>query len=100
MVPACHAAISAHLDLLGFLLLGILGSVGHCGAMCSPFVLFVSRQYCAPQCPRAATLRVQLWYHAGRIATYAALGAAAGALGSAIELTGKLVGIQRSAAVV
>lgn len=84
-------------DLLGFLTLGLLGGVGHCIGMCSPFVLFVSRRAGAGG---TAALRAQGWYTAGRIATYAVLGAAAGALGSAVEMAGRLVGVRRGAMVV
>lgn len=93
------AAALQSIDLLGFLTLGLLGGVGHCVGMCSPFVLFVSRRYGAPagRHTRAAS---QLWYTAGRIVTYAALGALAGALGGVTELAGALLGVHRAAAIV
>jgi hypothetical protein len=87
------------IDLLGFLTLGLLGGFGHCVGMCSPFVLFVSRRYTAPDAGRGASLVAQSWYTAGRITTYAALGAAAGALGGVVQLAGTLVGLQRAASV-
>jgi len=71
------------------LLAGLSGSVVHCTAMCGPFVLGqaadrMARLPAGRLC-EAARLRsgLLLPYHAGRIATYAALGAAAGLLGSA-----------------
>ena len=88
------------IDLLGFLTLGLLGGFGHCVGMCSPFVLFVSRRYVAPGAGRAAALTAQLWYTAGRVTTYAALGALAGALGGVVELAGTLLGLQRAAAII
>jgi hypothetical protein len=101
------------IDLLGFLTLGVLGGFGHCVGMCSPFVLFVSRRYGRPEpsekgsggvAPLAdggrAAFAAQLWYTAGRVATYAALGALAGALGGVVELAGALLGLQRAASVV
>jgi hypothetical protein len=88
------------IDLLGFLTLGLLGGLGHCVGMCSPFVLFVSRRYVPAGGARAAVVAAQLWYTTGRIVTYAALGAAAGALGGVVELAGGLVGLQRAASVV
>ena len=88
------------IDLLGFLTLGLLGGFGHCVGMCSPFVLFVSRRYAAPGAGRPAAFAAQLWYAAGRIATYAVLGAAAGALGGVVELAGGLLGMQRAASIV
>ena len=87
-------------ELLGFLTLGLLGGLGHCVGMCSPFVLFVSRQYRRPGDGRAATFVAQGWYTAGRIATYAMLGAVAGALGGVVELAGGLLGVRRGAAIV
>jgi len=100
------------IDLLGFLTLGLLGGFGHCVGMCSPFVLFVSRRYSAGS--GTATERsarpdpsrqhsppgAQAWYTAGRIVTYALLGALAGAIGSVVELAGALVGLQRAASLV
>jgi sulfite exporter TauE/SafE len=88
------------IDLLGFLTLGLLGGFGHCVGMCSPFVLFVSRRYGSPGGGRRAAFGAQLWYTAGRIVTYAALGAAAGALGGVVELAGAMLGVQRAAAIV
>ena len=87
-------------SLFGFLSLGLLGGFGHCVGMCSPFVLFVSRRYVAPDAGRAAAFRAQLWYTAGRVLTYALLGALAGALGGVVQLAGALLGLQRAASVV
>ncbi len=87
-------------SLLGFLSLGLLGGFGHCVGMCSPFVLFVSRRYVAPEAGRAAAFRAQLWYTAGRVLTYAILAALAGALGGVVQLAGALLGLQRAASVV
>ena len=87
------------IDLIGFLTLGLLGGLGHCVGMCSPFVLFVSRQYVRPGDARSAIFAAQAWYTAGRIVTYAFLGAVAGALGGVVELAGTLLGFQRGAAI-
>ncbi len=94
----CHP-VQQTIDLLGFLTLGLLGSFGHCVGMCSPFVLFVSRRYAAGG-DRAAAFAAQGWYTAGRVTTYAVLGAVAGALGVAVEKAGAVVGMQRAALVV
>jgi len=88
------------IDLLGFLTLGLVGGLGHCVGMCSPFVLFVSRRYVAPGAGRGAAFLAQLWYSLGRVVTYSLLGALAGALGSVVELAGALLGLQRAASVV
>jgi sulfite exporter TauE/SafE len=86
-------------DLLGFLALGFLGGFGHCVGMCAPFVLLVSRRFAAPDASRAAVPAAQLWYTAGRVLTYAVLGAAAGVVGGVVELAGSLLGLQRAASV-
>ena len=88
------------IDLVGFLTLGMLGGFGHCVGMCSPFVLFVSRHYGADRRGRRGASAAQAWYTAGRIATYAALGAVAGALGGVVQLAGATLGLQRAASVV
>jgi uncharacterized protein len=88
------------IDLLGFLTLGLLGGFGHCVGMCSPFVVLVSRRWVPPEAGRGAAFRAQLWYAAGRVATYAGLGAVAGFVGGTVELAGSLLGVQRAASVV
>ena len=88
------------LDFLGFLMLGLLGGFGHCVGMCMPFVLFIGRRFGRPGGSRAEALTVQAYYSVGRIATYVGMGVAAGALGSAVELAGGMVGFQRAASVV
>jgi hypothetical protein len=88
------------IDLLGFVTLGLLGGFGHCVGMCSPFVLFVSRRYAPAEGGHRTAFVAQLWYTAGRVATYAALGAVAGGLGSVVQLAGALLGVQRASAVV
>ena len=85
------------IDLLGFLTLGLLGGFGHCVGMCSPFVLFVSRRHAPPDGGRSTVFAAQGWYTAGRIMTYAVLGAIAGALGGVVELAGGVLGLQRAA---
>jgi sulfite exporter TauE/SafE len=80
---------TAELALLpGLLLAGLAGSAMHCAPMCGPFVLgqmsdrlarIPAVRLCEASRLRAALL---LPYHAGRLATYAALGAIAGSLGA------------------
>jgi sulfite exporter TauE/SafE len=86
-------------DLLAFLVLGLVGSAAHCVGMCSPFVMIVARRFGVPE-GRHSAAGAQLWYTAGRVLTYAALGALAGALGGLVEVAGGLLGLQRAAAVV
>lgn len=93
-------AIFPTVDLLAFLTLGLIGSFGHCVGMCSPFVLFVSRRYVDQSAGRLAALKAQAWYAAGRVVTYAILGALAGALGAVVQDAGTLVGLRRGALIV
>ncbi|MBK8598853.1 MAG: sulfite exporter TauE/SafE family protein [Holophagales bacterium] len=89
------------IELLGFLTLGPLGGFGRRVGMCSPFVLFVSRHYVSPDAGgggadpaavRRAAFRARLWYTLGRILTYVALGALAGALGGGGKLFSRAAG--------
>lgn len=88
------------LTFAGFLTLGLMVGFGHCVGMCAPFVLFINRRFSDPEAAGRSVLIAQLWYTAGRITTYTAMGVAAGAVGSAMELAGDLVGVQRAAAVI
>jgi sulfite exporter TauE/SafE len=83
--PGPRAAAS----LLGMFLLGLAGSFSHCGAMCGPLVIgqvtdrlaaIPAQRLCESHRLRTGLL---LSYHAGRLMTYAALGAACGAAGLA-----------------
>ena len=94
---AASSAAVAPLDLLAFVTLGVLGGAAHCAGMCAPFVLLVSRRYAGPAARAAAA--AQLWYSAGRLLTYAALGALAGAVGGVVQRAGAFVGLQRTTAV-
>ncbi len=94
-----NAHLAVDVGLLGFLVLGLVGSAAHCVGMCAPFVMVVSRQYAAPA-GRHAAMAAQLWYTAGRIVTYALLGAMAASIGHALDRAGAFMGIQRAAAAV
>ena len=81
-------------SVLGASLLGSL----HCAGMCGGFVGFYAA---APALGKRRALGPHLAYSAGRLAAYATLGAAAGAVGAALDTTtGALLGAQRVAAVV
>jgi len=67
--------------LLTALLAGLVGGL-HCAAMCGGFVTAMSARDATLHPARTLVMR-QLAYHAGRIASYAALGAIFGAVGSA-----------------
>ena len=74
------------MELLGAaLILGFIGSL-HCAAMCGPLLLAVSGVG-----SRGASRLSPLIYHAGRLASYGALGLLFGAVGK----TFALVGLQR-----
>ena len=66
-------------------LAGLIGGVGHCATMCGPFVL---AQVGGPA-PGLGLRRLSGWlllpFQFGRASTYAALGAAAGALGASLS---------------
>ncbi|MGC4122785.1 MAG: sulfite exporter TauE/SafE family protein [Myxococcales bacterium] len=64
-------------DAAATFLLGLLGTA-HCVGMCGPLVLTVSSA-------KSSKLLSQLAYHAGRMATYVALGAVLGALAPSIS---------------
>ena len=75
--------------LWGAFLLGLTGGFGHCLAMCGPFVAAASlAEGCGVRTAGGGAgskrpLGFQLGYHAGRITTYALLGALLGLLGQA-----------------
>ncbi len=76
--------------VVALFLAGIAGSPGHCAAMCGPLVMGQVSDRLARlpvACLRPGTrlgAGMLLPYHAGRVTTYAGLGAAMGALGSGI----------------
>lgn len=72
----------------------LLGSI-HCAGMCGGFVAIAGDGVSG----RARVIS-QLSYNGGRLLSYAALGAAAGALGRAVDLAGSAAGIGRVAALV
>lgn len=90
-VAHCKAVGVEHGSLLlGLFLMGLLGSAGHCTAMCGPFVLSqtVSRLDRLPASEMREWHRLAgaalLPYHLGRATTYAALGAMAAQLAGGV----------------
>lgn len=71
--------------MIASLLIGLLGSLGHCVGMCSAVVILFDRQPIFQQNKFAWPLA-----HAGRISAYAALGLAFGALGQTLWAFDKL----------
>jgi sulfite exporter TauE/SafE len=95
LAALCHAlparSFSTFGSLLGAVFLaGLGGSLLHCAAMCGPFVLAqVGARFA--RLPLEALGARRRWreallpaYHAGRLLTYAGLGAAVGGLGGAL----------------
>ena len=78
--------------LASILTASLVGSL-HCAGMCGGFVAF----YSGGLAGRRAVLP-HLAYHGGRLATYLAAGATAGALGAAFDLGGAAAGVARPAA--
>jgi sulfite exporter TauE/SafE len=76
--------------LTGVLVASVVGSV-HCLAMCGPLVGLHGG---------AKTMRLALTHSLGRLATYMALGVAAGFVGSAVDLAGRVGNVQRAATLV
>jgi uncharacterized protein len=88
-----HGTMLVGTDLAAMLMLGVVGSLPHCGPMCGPFVLgqVVNRLACVP-CDSMTEFRrlrsgLLPQYHLGRMLTYSMLGAAAGTLGLGLEVT-------------
>lgn len=76
---------------------GLVGSFGHCVGMCGPIV----GSFAVAAAPLGArrTLLGQLAYHAGRVTTYAVLGAVMGLSGSFVNVAGRLAGVQAAVSV-
>lgn len=81
------------LALLGAVLVASLVGSLHCAGMCG---VFVAMAVGAGQ--GASRTRLQALYHGGRLVGYSALGAAAGALGQAVDLGASAVGLHHGAA--
>ncbi len=90
--------MNTELAILSAVLVASLIGSPHCAGMCGGLMLFAlgadSEQ------PKGRRARLQLAYHGGRLASYLLLGAAAGAIGAAIDFTGRFAGVQRAAAVI
>jgi uncharacterized protein len=78
-------------------LTGLLGGFGHCLPMCGP----IAGSLALAAGPRgtAAAISGQLSYNAGRLTTYALLGAAMGAAGSFVNVAGRLAGLSNAVAI-
>jgi sulfite exporter TauE/SafE len=84
------------LSLASVLLASLVGSV-HCAAMCGGFVAAYAG---TDEGARHGRVLGHVAYNGGRLVTYLGLGALAGALGHALDLAGRAVGLADVAAVV
>ncbi len=80
--------------LLTAVLAASFAGSGHCAGMCGPLAALAFRE--TPGV-KSSMLGLQAGYQGGRLASYALLGAAVGALGGALDLGGSLVGLQQVA---
>lgn len=76
---------------LAFFSSGFAVGFGHCVGMCGPIVVSFSLNL-----KERGMILPHLLYNAGRIGTYAILGAVAGATGSFTRLTAGIVGLQKA----
>ncbi len=81
------------LDLVLILAVGFFGSFGHCVGMCGPLTaaFSLSQKQDAPQKVRSQIL-FHILLNAGRLISYALVGAGIGAIGSVIFASGQLAG--------
>lgn len=84
--------------VVAVLLASLLGSV-HCAAMCGGFVCFYSAAGLERGGGGRAGFLPHAAYNVGRLATYAALGALAGAIGARLDRVAALAGMSRAAAI-
>ncbi|MFN7020152.1 MAG: sulfite exporter TauE/SafE family protein [Phycisphaerales bacterium] len=84
--------------LTTILIASLLGST-HCAGMCGAFAAFSAGAPAPAGSCAASRWSLVAAYNLGRLVTYLVMGAAAGAVGAAVDLGGSMVGVQRAAAV-
>lgn len=87
------------LTYIGFLTMGFSVGFGHCIGMCHPFVLYISGRFVGEERGYANLFIPHIKYNSGRIITYSLLGLFAGFAGDMMEVVGRLMGIQKAAAI-
>lgn len=83
-----------------FLTMGLSVGFGHCIGMCHPFVLYVSGRFVGDKRGYANLFIPHIKYNLGRIVTYSFLGLMAGFAGDMMQIVGRLMGVQKGAAIV
>lgn len=78
---------------------GLLGGFGHCIGMCGPIVVSLVWKRPEGDAGLPGMLSGQLLYHAGRIVTYALVGAIMGLSGSFVNTAARIGGVQNVIAV-
>ena len=91
--PQVEKKKSTMLDLVLILAVGFFGSFGHCVGMCGPLTaaFSLSQNQNTPQKVRSLLL-FHILLNAGRLISYALVGAGIGAIGSVILASGQLAG--------
>ena len=87
-VDCCTPTTAGPVSLALLLGTGVAMSLGHCIGMCGPLVSAFALAQREPGRHRLALLAPLAAYQLGRVASYAAIGAAMGALGAAASLGG------------
>jgi sulfite exporter TauE/SafE len=77
---------------------GLLGGFGHCAGMCGPLVASVGL-VSGPRGGARRALVGQALYNAGRVTTYAFIGAVMGLTGSFVNTAGRLAGVQSAVSI-
>jgi sulfite exporter TauE/SafE len=88
------------LTYIGFLMMGLSVGFGHCIGMCHPFVLYISGRFVGDKRGYSNLFIPHIKYNLGRVVTYSFLGLIAGFAGDVMQIVGRLVGIQKGAAIV
>ncbi|MFN9940519.1 MAG: sulfite exporter TauE/SafE family protein, partial [bacterium] len=81
------------LDILLISLLGFLGSFGHCFGMCGPLAVAFSLSHQQETQNWQQQVKFHTLLNLGRLLSYTLVGAAIGALGSALVEGGQLAGV-------
>jgi len=87
------------LTYIGFLMMGFSVGFGHCIGMCHPFVLYISGRFVGDKKGYNNLFIPHIKYNLGRVTTYAFLGFVAGFAGDMMQVVGRLMGIQKGAAI-